>query len=167
MDLVKLIGTIFLWKLHHCDALGMTQTFDLIRNDCGEVCDTTVSPVGKGKYYDVVEKSVECDDLFRSAFIEGWKLPEDEDGSPMPPRLSEMKEKEVEYYNYQGRINVSDLYFNGARGSWSPHGSNKDGKTVWSKRMVEDMRTLFRKGALHGNYGKASTNEIAEALRQF
>ena len=27
----------------------------------------------RGKYFDVVEKHIDCDEMFRSDFIEGWK----------------------------------------------------------------------------------------------
>ena len=51
---------------------SMRDTFDLIREYCGEVCDTTIGPSGRGKYFDVVEKQIDCDRLFSNDFIEGW-----------------------------------------------------------------------------------------------
>ena len=50
----------------------MQETFDLIRDYCGEVCDTTISPSGRGKYFDVVKKHIDCNKLFGDDFIEGW-----------------------------------------------------------------------------------------------
>ena len=50
----------------------MRDTFDRIREHCGEVCDTTVGPSGRGKYFDVVEKHIDCDKLFSDDFVEGW-----------------------------------------------------------------------------------------------
>ena len=52
---------------------SMRDTFDLIRDYCGEVCDTTIGPLGQGKYFDAVEKHIDCDRLFSDDFIEGWE----------------------------------------------------------------------------------------------
>ena len=143
--------------------LGVTQTFDLIRNDCGQICDTTIEPIGKGKLYDIIEKHINCDDLFRSDFIEGWQL--DRSGErPVPPRLQQLKESARAYYSYQGKVNVSDLYFDETNGR-RPKRSDSEGNEVWSERYVNDMRSLFKKRSLTGNYGLAATNEIASGLR--
>ena len=65
---------------------SMRQTFDLIQDYCGEVCDTTISPSGRGKYFDVVEKDIDCDRLFSDDFIEGWAPSIDE----APPDLESL-----------------------------------------------------------------------------
>ena len=52
---------------------SMTETFDLIRDYCGEVCDTTIGPSSRGKYFDFVDKHIDCDRLFSDDFIEGWE----------------------------------------------------------------------------------------------
>ena len=52
---------------------SMQETFDLIRDYCGEICDTTINPSGQGKYFDTVEKHIDCDRLFSEDFIEGWE----------------------------------------------------------------------------------------------
>ena len=36
----------------------------------------------RGKYFDVVEKHIDCDEMFRSDFIEGWKQDDSEKQAP-------------------------------------------------------------------------------------
>ena len=53
------------------------QTFDLIRDSCGDVCNTSIGPSGRGKYFDIIEKHIDCDRLFSDDFIEGAEQPKD------------------------------------------------------------------------------------------
>ena len=60
--------------MHYPLEMGsLLQTFDLIRDNCGDVCNTSISPSGRGKYFDFVEKQIDCDKLFNDDFIEGWE----------------------------------------------------------------------------------------------
>ena len=69
------------------DLLNTFETFSFIQNYCGEVCNTTINPVKKGKYFDFVEKHVDCDSLFSDS-IDGWKQPEG-----LPPHIEELVSK--------------------------------------------------------------------------
>ena len=62
------------------------KTFDLIKDNCGDVCNTTIGPSGHGKYYDVVKKNIDCNRFFSDDFIEGWEQPKD----IAPPDLESM-----------------------------------------------------------------------------
>ena len=64
--------------------LSMRDTFHLIKDYCGEVCDTTIGPSERGKYFDVVEKHIDCDRLFSDNLLEGW---EQESTEEAPPHL--------------------------------------------------------------------------------
>ena len=49
----------------------------LIRLDCGEVCDTSIQPIRKEKYYDYIDKNVDCLGLFESPVLEQTTLQDD------------------------------------------------------------------------------------------
>jgi len=46
------------------------EELKLLRDECGPVCDTTIKPTRKGKYYDVIEKQIDCRRLFESNKME-------------------------------------------------------------------------------------------------
>ena len=49
----------------------LKRNLDLIKEDCGEVCDTSDNFVKKpGLYFDKIVKNIECDFLFESPLIE-------------------------------------------------------------------------------------------------
>ena len=45
---------------------GLKKKLKLMRLDCGQVCDTDIKPTRKSKYYDFIEKNVDCLTLFES-----------------------------------------------------------------------------------------------------
>ena len=57
----------------------------LIRLDSGQVCDTTIQPKRKEKYYDYIEKNVDCLGLFESPVLEQTALQEDIDPKTYRP----------------------------------------------------------------------------------
>ena len=61
----------------------MSDTFNLIRDYCGGVCDTTIGPSGRGKYFDVVEKHIDCDQIFSDNLLEGWVQQTAEEAPPV------------------------------------------------------------------------------------
>ena len=140
-------------------ALGLQSVsrgiFDLIRDYCGDVCNTTIGPLGRGKYYDVVEKNIDCDRFFSNDFIEGWEQPKDID----PPDLEYLISVGGEsYYSYQGRVNIKSDYWNGKS-------ATKSTKT-WTKKMFEEQRALFRKKMLPGTYGTRIVLEVEYLMRK-
>ena len=62
--------------------LSMRDIFHLIKDYCGEVCDTTIGPSERGKYFDVVEKHIDCDRLFSDNLLEGWEQQSTEEAPP-------------------------------------------------------------------------------------
>ena len=59
----------------------------------------------------MVEKHIDCDEMFRSDFIEGWRQDE---GELKAPRLKFLVDARADhYYSYQGRVNVTEAYFDG------------------------------------------------------
>ncbi len=53
-----------------------SKKLKLIRLDCGQVCDTNIQPLRKEKYYDYIEKHVDCLGLFESPVLEQTALEE-------------------------------------------------------------------------------------------
>ena len=132
------------------------QIFDLIRDKCGDVCNTTIGPKGPGKYYDVVKKTFDCDRLFSDDFIEGWEQPKD----IAPPDFESLKSIGGEaYYSYLGRINITNNYMN------TKPSTQKIKKKVWSEKMFQEYRAMFRKKKLKGSYRISKVLEVENLMR--
>ena len=46
------------------------EELKLLRDECGQVCDTSIKPTKKGKYYDVIEKQIDCRRIFENNRME-------------------------------------------------------------------------------------------------
>ena len=76
----------------------------LMRLDCGQVCDTTIKPLRKEKYYDYIEKNVDCLGLFESPVLEQTALQEDIDPKAYrPPGTGE----QIKYFKHTSKHIVS------------------------------------------------------------
>jgi hypothetical protein len=116
-----------------------------ILSHCGEVCNTRVT--GKpGKFYDVIEKDVDCKQLFKSPDL--YEDPVyDEPPRGIPKFL-------VSDFSYDGRVDMNTLwYVNDADGSHTEH--------VWP---AESIDRRVRTGAFDGSYGADDTASIWRAL---
>jgi len=124
MELVKLLLFAFLGILtfsrfslgfecsnnHHTIRAmpNLAKKLKLIQLDCGQVCDTNIQPIRKEKYYDYIEKNVDCLTLFESPILEHTAMEEniDEQESYKPPSWCELPQHLRKLFSYNGRINV-------------------------------------------------------------
>ena len=88
---------------------GLQKKLKLIRLDCGQVCDTNVKPTKAGKYYDFIEKNVDCLALFESPVLEQTRM-EEISKHYQPPYLCELPKQLRDLFSYNGRIKVL-VYF--------------------------------------------------------
>ena len=67
----------------------LKRNLELIKEDCGEVCDTSDNFVKKpGLYFDKIVKNIECDYLFESPLIErNADMPEQQWHNNGPPKM--------------------------------------------------------------------------------
>ena len=68
----------------------LKRNLELIKEDCGEVCDTSDNFVKKpGLYFDKIVKNIECDYLFESPLIESnGDVPEQQYYNNAPPTMN-------------------------------------------------------------------------------
>ena len=126
------------------------QRIKLIKEDCGDVCDTT-KPGRKGFYFDVIDKDIDCESLFASPMMELSA------GYSKPLMLEELP-KEIRYqYSYNGRVELVEHYLNDANG--------KTHQTKWSKELIEMMRKLHREGKNPGSYGIETVQNIDKHIK--
>lgn len=118
-------------------------SIDRILEHCGDVCDT--AKVGKkegGKYYDVIEKDVDCRRIFQSPDL--MEKPVSYGDPPARAVPNALKSN----FTYNGRIKYSYLY-------------KADQETVdnlvWTE---EDVDNRIRSGDIKGSYGQGVVQEF-------
>jgi hypothetical protein len=85
----------------------LAKKLKLIQLDCGQVCDTNIQAIRKEKYYDYIEKNVDCLTLFESPILEQTAMEEDTDKTYKPPAWCELPLQLRQAFTYNDRIKVS------------------------------------------------------------
>ena len=74
----------------------------LLKEDCGEVCDTSdIFVKSPGKYFDVIKKSFECDILLTSPSIVPDLVLEEQMPKRKPPLIYEIPKEIAELYTFE------------------------------------------------------------------
>ena len=102
----------------------LRQNLALIRESCGEVCDTTKTGV-PDKYYDFIEKEVNCKALFENDLID---RPSE---LPRPPK--KIPKYLLDDYTYNGRLELKSWYLDDTQGSGSDFSPWED----WTMEYME------------------------------
>jgi hypothetical protein len=87
---------------------NLAKKLKLIQLDCGQVCNTNIQPIRKEKYYDYIEKDVDCLTIFESPILEHTAMEENirEQEYYKPPHWCELPKHLRNLFSYNGRINV-------------------------------------------------------------
>lgn len=129
---------------------SMGQRVQMIQNDCGEICDTAkTGPLGK--YYRVVKKDFECEDIVTNPFLEYSSQ------LASPPRLSDLSDLVKSKFTYDNQFEMEYLYLDDSKG--------KTHDLKWTEQEVEDYREGYRNGNLRGLYGIKACQEIGRHIR--
>lgn len=93
---------------HHVrPAPNMREKLQEIMSDCGQICDTSMAPTGKGKYYDFIEKKVDCKALFESPALDQTLMEDTLDGKEYtPPQFCELSRFLRNQFTYNQRVKV-------------------------------------------------------------
>jgi hypothetical protein len=124
---------------------NLKTTISSVRKSCGQVCDQSVQGI-PGKYYDFIEKKVDCKELFSNPDID------DPSQFPDPPgRIPKWLSPE---YNYGGRVPIKNNYMDDSKGETHA--------LIWSKELfelLENQRTrkylkgeTFKQAPIHENH---------------
>lgn len=126
------------------------QLINMIKLDCGEVCDTSLEGE-PGKYYNKIEKHFDCDALMGSDVME-LSLTKD-----TPPRLHEVPEDVQKLYSYGGKVRLLNVYMNDARGIGRVH--------KWTEELVhEHIRDITSEKFMRVSYSKEDSLNIIRHL---
>ena len=135
------------------------QNLNAIKEDCGEVCDTSKTmKVTPGKIFDQVKKHIECDRLFFSKHIDT----QDDISYSDAPRMQNIPENIMELFTYNRRISITETYFNQ---SYFIRTQQNTKKKIWDQKLLSEIKESQknRKFTNHG-YGPNITHSISEIM---
>ena len=135
------------------------QNLLAIKEDCGEVCDTSENmKVIPGSIFDQVEKHIECDRIFFSKYIDA----QDDTIFSDAPRKQNIPENIIELFTYNRSISIHETYFNQAYFSRPTHNTKMK---IWDKKLFENFRELYKnRPYMNHQYGPEITHSISEMM---
>jgi len=143
----------------------------LLKEDCGEVCDTSDRFVKKpGKYFDVITKEFECDFLLESSSMyqelvmdeQMIKTKKNDKEDYHPPRITQVPQEIAEMYTFDKRVPLKEFQFNkDAKWIENPEQPN------WNIEDINRMMNAIQNGNLIGGYGIEVCNEMKYIMKEF
>eukprot|EP00095_Tigriopus_kingsejongensis_P005113 maker-scaffold161_size295871-snap-gene-1.34 protein:Tk05113 transcript:maker-scaffold161_size295871-snap-gene-1.34-mRNA-1 annotation:"hypothetical protein GUITHDRAFT_82324" len=124
-----------------------------IKAHCGEVCQTEVfntNVVGKGQWYDIIEKNINCQELFENVHITDFEL-------DLPRAMKKIPKFLLDDYSYQGRVPLLPMYMDDSHGITH--------SLVWSEEEIRSFRSHIRNGNKIGSYGEEATQRIMQNIK--
>merc|ERR1712223_1233969 len=142
----------------------LKRNLEFIKEDCGEVCDTSDNFVKKpGLYFDKIVKNIECDYLFESPLIDSsnadmaeqyWYRTKEEyhNKDNAPPKMDIVPQEILQHYTFDGRIQLQPLYAHAENGDsikfknanlQAIHEEEK--AQIWSRENIEASQEIYRK----------------------
>jgi hypothetical protein len=112
---------------------NLKTTISSVKKSCGQVCDQSVPGI-PGKYYDFIEKKVDCKSIFSNPDIDDPAQFLDP-----PTRIPKWLAPE---YTYGGRVDIANFYRDDAQGQ--SHYTN------WTLELDEYILEMYRKKQLTG-----------------
>lgn len=140
----------------------------LLKEDCGQVCDTSDRYLKKaGKYFDIIEKNFECPYLF-DHFLDPPLLQEQliakhyqKSGKQMvPPDVYEVPPEILEMYLFERRVPVNYLHIDDS--DWT---KDEDKNEPWNESMIEQLFIKIKNKSLIGGYGVQESLNIENAIK--
>ena len=138
------------------------KMLSLVKEDCGEVCDTSSKFSKKpGKYFDIISKDFECDILLTSPILNSPLIEEEQlYRLNKPSSLYDVPKQILEMYTYDKRVPFFVKYFNQAYWNGNLEYSN------WDPESVDLMIQLVEKRILQGGYGNKFSNQMKDLLEE-
>ena len=95
------------FNYHVRSAPNLRRKLQEIKLDCGEICDTNMAPTSKGKYYDFIEKKVDCVTLFESKALDQTLMEDTLEGDEYtPPKFCELSGFLRNQFTYNQKVKV-------------------------------------------------------------
>lgn len=131
-------------------SLNSKEILDVIRSDCGELCNTLRSGTN-GLFFNYVEAPIDCKALFKNEYIDR--------GHGFQNAPKEIPQYMLNDFTMNNRVEVKPLYFN------QPYLNKKALTPVWSIKMIEKYISSAERGELRGSYSVSETNALRRGLQ--
>ena len=119
----------------------------LLKEDCGEVCDTSDKWFKQpGKYFDMIKKEFECDFLFESDLEVPRIDSEQFEEFKAPMRAFTIPPEILELYTYDQRVPVHSNHMDDAK--WTEN----EKENIWSQEFLEIYKKQFKDGEFFFNF---------------
>ena len=133
----------------------------LLKEDCGEVCDTSDRFKQPGKYFDIIKKEFECDFLFESNLEVPRIVDEQFDEEfQQPLRAWQIPPEILEMYTYDKRVPIALNHMDDSK--WT---SEKVEDNIWTQSDVDAYKTAFENDVLSGAYGIENVRNMSDIIQ--
>ena len=143
----------------------------LIKEDCGDVCDTSDNFFkAPGIYFDQLTKNIQCEFLFESPIIESTTDVSEQQLNNAPPILDYLPKDVQQQYTYEGRIPLHYNYINDIDYLQNPAKKFKRKiyrDKMWEKKSIEVGQKLYRQNALFGGYGTEVVLNMTQLIKGY
>lgn len=129
---------------------GSLKPIDLIRNDCGELCNTSRRGES-GPYFDHVTANINCEALFRNEYIDS--------GHGLAHAPKEIPKELMDEYTMNGRVGIKKWYFD------EQYLGKKAFTPIWTEEMIEKNIKQAKAQTLFSPYGLAEINALRDGLK--
>ena len=131
-------------------SLNSMEILDVIRRDCGALCNTLRSG-SNGLFFNYVEAPIDCKALFNNEYIDR--------GHGFQNAPKEIPQEMLNDFTMNNRVGVKTFYFN------QPYLNKKARTPLWSIEMIKQYISSAERGELRGTYGVSETNALRRALQ--
>ena len=133
----------------------------LLKEDCGDVCDTSDRFKQPGKYFDNIKKEFECDFLFESDLEVPRILDEQYDEEfQQPLRAWKIPPEILEMFTYEKRVPFALMPMDDSK--WT---AQKDEELIWTQSDIELLKEVFKSGTMRGGYGVETVKNMSEIMQ--
>ena len=143
----------------------------LIKEDCGEVCDTSDNFFkAPGIYFDQIMKAIQCEYLFESLLIENDTDVSEQQLNNVPPALDNLPEDVQQQFTFEGRIPLLHNYINDIK--YLQDSERKAQMEIikdklWEKKNIEVGQEEYRNDMLFGAYGIQVVLNMTRLIKEY
>jgi hypothetical protein len=145
----------------------LTRNLILLKEDCGEVCDTSANVwTQPGQYFDQVTKDFDCQALFDGPLFDKLADSKEEQfqaamDSQRAPTIYDVPKDILKMYSYDERVSLMSNYMDQV--VWVERSARK--MAAWSPEYLDMLQEAFRNGQLNGGYGIENVRNISRVIQ--
>ena len=143
----------------------------LIKEDCGEVCDSSDNFFKKpGIYFDQIVKNFQCEYLFESPLLANNLDVSGQQLNNVPPSLDNLPKDVQQQYTFEGRIPLLHHYLNDMaylKDAKQKAQIGKIGAKLWEKKNIEIGQENYRNHTLVGGYSIEVVVNMTRLIKEY